>query len=80
MPTLVSSLYRWIPPEGFNRDEADRRLKVKLRRLITEFGEEAVVNKIRNANVSKDMELMKAWLVLTTYASAVTARRAPPSA
>ena len=74
---LVSSVYGLAPSEGYvSKDEAERRLKAKVRRLVEAHGQEEVLRRIRSWPVAKDDEAMKAWLVLTVYA---TERRAATS-
>ena len=74
--SLTSAIYRMAPSEGYvSKDEGERRLKAKIRRLVAEHGQERVLERIRRWPCgSKGDELLKAWLVLTVYAT--EARRA----
>lgn len=68
---LVSSLYWQAPSDDFpDREEGERRLKMKMQRLVTEFGEEEVVRRLRAAVIPNDQEYMRAWMVLSAYAAA----------
>lgn len=66
---LVSSLYRLVPSDSaMSREESERRLKVKLRRLVAQYGESDVIKRIRMYPVSKNLEATKAWVLLTAFA------------
>ena len=65
---LVSSIYRLAPSApSWDRDEAERRLKVTLRRLVGVYGVEGVVNRIRAYPCRAEEEITKAWLVLSAW-------------
>lgn len=75
---MVSSIYRLSPPEhGYaSKEEQERRLKLKVRRLVAEWGVETVVRMIRKHEVhTPEDENRKAWLVLTAYAEDVKGQR-----
>ena len=66
---LVSSIYRLAPPAGYlSKDEAERRLRIRMRRLVSRYGEAEVVRRLRLAEVPQAMELARAWMVLTAMA------------
>ena len=67
---LTSAIYRMAPSEGYvSPDEAERRLKAKVRRLVDQYGQDEVLRRIRTWPTTKENEARKAWLVLTVYAS-----------
>ena len=64
---FVSGLYRLAPSDAWpSREEGERRLRVKMRRLVTEGGVEGVVDRIRASRLGTEAD--RAWLVLTAYA------------
>ena len=66
---LVSPLYRLAPSESsISREESERRLKVKLQRLVAQYGEIDVLQRIRAYPVPKDLEATKAWVLLCAFA------------
>ena len=68
---LISALYRMAPSDSYiSSDEAERRLKVKVRRLVEQYGETEVLRRIRAwPAAGREVEERKAWLVLTVYAA-----------
>lgn len=67
---LVSSLYRLIPSEAWpNKDEAERRLKVLVQRLVSTYGQAEVIRRIQDYPVTKEQEGMRSWIMLTVWAS-----------
>lgn len=63
---LVSSIYRLAPSDGYlSSEEERRRLKIRLHRLIAEFGREHVLQRIRTWPVNRESEMVKNWLVVT---------------
>ena len=67
---LVSSLYRMTASDAYpNKDEAERRLKILIQRLVSQHGQAEVLRRIQEYPVPKDMETMKSWIVLTVWAS-----------
>lgn len=54
---------------GVDQREAERRLKVRMARLVREYGQEAVVNRIAAHRVPRELEAVKNWLVLTAWAA-----------
>ena len=68
--SLVSGLYRLAPADSYpSREEADRRWKVAVKRLVRERGREAVVARLRVADIPADQEVTRAWLVLEAMAA-----------
>lgn len=66
---LVSSIYQLAPTDAYvSTQETERRLKVKIRRLVGQLGQAIVLARIRAWPASRDEEALKAWLVLTVYA------------
>lgn len=67
---LVSPIYRQIPRPSYqsNPDEAERRLRVAMRRLIAAYGAEEVIRRIRAYPVKADQKGTQGWLVLTAEA------------
>ena len=68
---LVSNLYSMAPVDGYiSREEAERRLKAKVRRLVEQHGQAEVLRRIRAwPAAAREVEERKAWLVLTVYAA-----------
>lgn len=68
---LTSSLYRLIVADAWpSKDESERRLKVMVQRLVSEYGQAAVLARIHGYPVTKEQEPAKHWLLLTAWASA----------
>ena len=66
---LVSSIYGLAPSdEYFTREEEERRLKAKCRRLVEQYGQAEVLRRIRAWPVRREDEALKAWVVLAVYA------------
>jgi hypothetical protein len=62
---LVSSVYRLAPSDGYlSNEEERRRLKVRINRLITEYGRENVLQRIRAWPANRESEMVKNWLVV----------------
>lgn len=51
-------------PEYASKEETARRVKVKLRRLVAQYGSDEVVRRLRSARVDDQSESMRAWLIL----------------
>ena len=68
---LVSALYRMAPSDSYiSSDEAELRLKAKLRRLVEQYGQAEVLRRIRAwPTAGREVEERKASLVLTVYAA-----------
>ena len=68
---LVSMLYRMTPSDGYiTKDEAELRLRAKIRRLVEQHGQAEVLRRIRAwPAAGREVEERKAWLVLTVYAA-----------
>ena len=63
--SLVSSLYRLAPSDGaISKEEAARRLKLILQRLVRQYGEEEVRRRVRDVRLSSDEEATRAWILL----------------
>lgn len=67
---LVSPIYRQIPSPSYhpNPDEAERRLRVAMRRLIALYGADEVIRRIRAYPVKAREKGTQGWLVLTADA------------
>lgn len=62
---MVSGMYRLeANPEYASKEETSRRIKLKLRRLVAQYGSDEVVRRLRQATVDSQSEAMRAWLVL----------------
>jgi hypothetical protein len=62
---LVSALYRLAPSEGaISKEEAARRLKLILHRLVTQHGAEEVRRRVRTAVLESHEEATRAWILL----------------
>ena len=67
---LVSPIYRQIPSPTYqpNPDEAERRLRAAMRRLIARYGAAEVIRRIRAHPVKANEKGTQGWLVLTADA------------
>jgi hypothetical protein len=75
----ISSIYRLAPPEGYvSKDASETRLRLRMRRLVNQFGQDEVIRRLRMAHVDADQEILRAWLVLS--AMSVRAGQASSSA
>lgn len=63
----ISSIYRLGPPESvyFAKDAAEARLRVRVRRLVNQLGQDEVIRRLRMATIDPEQELVRAWLVLS---------------
>ena len=68
---LTSAIYRMAPSDSYiSKDEAELRLRAKVRRLVEEHGQAEVLRRIRAwPEAGREVEERKAWLVLTVYAA-----------
>ena len=68
---LTSSIYRMAPSDSYiTKDEAELRLRAKVRRLVEQHGQAEVLRRIRSWPAEgREVEERKAWLVLTVYAA-----------
>lgn len=67
---LVSRIYRQASTESWiSREESERRLRLKIQRLVNDLGRDEVVTRIRAHPVNQDQAVVKAWLVLSAEAS-----------
>ena len=63
--SLVSGLYRLIPSEGVvSDDERRRRMRRALQRVVQQYGMETVRKRVAAAEVSKEEEAIKAFILL----------------
>ena len=68
---LISALYAMAPSDQYiSREEAELRLKAKVRRLVEQHWQAEVLRRIRGWPApAREVEERKAWLVLTVYAA-----------